>query len=113
VLTLHRVRQGFGAERTAFINRMRSLLPEFGIVIAQGANRARCDAAKHFDQLSHLVVRAMKDLLEDLQGLDARVSQYDPELMQLTRENYAAQRLQSIPGERAGCNRVPHPPNNG
>jgi transposase len=98
VLTLHRVRQGFVAERTAIINRMRSLLAEFGIVIAQGANRARCDAAEHFDQLPHLVVRAVKDLLEHLRGLDARVSQYDRELMQLARENDAAQRLQSIPG---------------
>jgi transposase len=113
VLTLHCVRQGFVAERTAFINRLRSLLAGFGIVIAQGANRVRCDAAKHFDQLSHLAVRAVKDLLEDLHGLEARVSQYDQEEMQLTRENYAAQRLQSKPGERAGCNRVPLPPNNG
>ena len=41
VLTLHRVRQGYIAERTASINRMRALLEEFGVVIAQGSNRAR------------------------------------------------------------------------
>jgi transposase len=35
VLCLHRVRQGFIEERTATINRLRGLLAEFGVVLAQ------------------------------------------------------------------------------
>jgi transposase len=98
VLTLHRVRQGFIGERTAIINRMRSLLAEFGIVIAQGANRARHDVVEQLDRLPLVVASAVKDLLDHLQGLDDRVSQYDRQLFQLARENDVAQRLQSIPG---------------
>lgn len=98
VLTLHRVRQGFVAERTAIINRMRSLVAEFGIVVAQGANRARRDIVEHLDLLPSVVAIAVKDLLDHLQGLDDRVSQYDRQLLQLARENDDAVRLQSIPG---------------
>ena len=56
ILTLHRVRQGFIVERTAIINRLRSLVSEFGIVIAQGANRARRDIVDHLDRLPDMVV---------------------------------------------------------
>jgi transposase len=35
LLTLHRVRQGFVAERTAVVNRIRGLLAEFGMVLPQ------------------------------------------------------------------------------
>src|SRR4051812_6861703 len=34
VLALHRVRQGFVEERTATINRIRALLAEFGVILA-------------------------------------------------------------------------------
>jgi transposase len=98
VLTLHRIRQGFVTERTAIINRMRSLLAEFGIVVAQGANRARHDIAEHLDRLPILVSSSLQDLLDHLQGLDERVSQYDRQLSQLVRDDEVAQRLQSIPG---------------
>ena len=98
VLTLHRVRQGYIAERTASINRMRALLEEFGVVIAQGSNRARKNVLEHLDQLPFVVVNAVKDLLDHLQTIDDRVRLYDKQLLQLTRENDTAQRLQSIPG---------------
>jgi transposase len=95
---VHRVRQGFIGERTAIINRMRSLLAEFGIVIAQGANRAGRDVVEQLDRLPLVVATAVKDLLDHLHGLEDRVSQYDRQLFQLARENDVAQRLQSIPG---------------
>src|ERR1700687_1851206 len=90
ILTLHRVRQGFIVERTAIINRLRSLVSEFGIVIAQGANRARRDIVDHLDQLPNMVVTAVKDLLDHLQGLDDRVTQYDGQLLQLKRNAHFA-----------------------
>ena len=98
VLTLHRIRQGFVTERTAIINRMRSLLAEFGIVVAQGANRARHDIAEHLDRLTTIVSSSVKDLLDHLRGLDERVTQYDRQLSQLAREDDVAQRIQTIPG---------------
>ena len=36
MLCVHRLREGFKAERTACINRIRGLLAEFGLVFAQG-----------------------------------------------------------------------------
>ena len=107
VLTLRRVRQGFIVERTAIINRLRSLVSEFGIVIAQGANRARRDIVDHLDRLPDMVVRAVRDLLDHLQGLDDRVALYDRQLLQLTRKDDVVQRLQSIPLCRA-TDRVSH-----
>jgi transposase len=41
VLCLHRARQGFVEKRTATINRIRGLLAEFGIVLAQRAQTVR------------------------------------------------------------------------
>jgi transposase len=39
ILTVHRVRAGFVEERTATINRVRGLMSQFGIVMAQKASR--------------------------------------------------------------------------
>ena len=41
MLCVHRLREGFKAERTACINRIRGLLAEFGLVFAQEPRRAR------------------------------------------------------------------------
>jgi len=40
-LCVHRVRRGFVEQRTAIINRVRGLLSEFGIVLAQKASTDR------------------------------------------------------------------------
>ena len=50
-LCIHRVRQGFVEQRTATINRLRGLLSEFGIVLAQKAATVRREAAAHLEDL--------------------------------------------------------------
>ena len=49
-LSVHRLREGYKEERTALINRIRGLLAEFGIVVAQSPDALR---------------RVMADLIED------------------------------------------------
>lgn len=51
MLTLHRGRQGFIEERTATVNRIRGLLSEFGVVLPQTANVARCGAREALEAL--------------------------------------------------------------
>ena len=50
-LCVHRVRQGLVEQRTATINRIRGLLSEFGIVLAQKAATVRREAAAHLEDL--------------------------------------------------------------
>jgi transposase len=58
VLTLHRVRQGFIAERPAVIDRLRGLLSEFGLTVLQGAVRVRHGLHSLTEQLPGLAARA-------------------------------------------------------
>ena len=60
MLTLHRVRLGFVEERTATINRIRGLLAEFGVVLAQRAVEVRRGAAGALGQLPGPAARAQR-----------------------------------------------------
>jgi transposase len=62
LLTLHRVRQGFVAERTAIVNRIRGLLAEFGIVLPQGVESVRRGLHASTAELPDLACRAIRDL---------------------------------------------------
>lgn len=55
VLTLHRLREGYKEERTACINRIRGLLAEFGLVVAQNPKALR-------EKLSELLEDASNEL---------------------------------------------------
>lgn len=98
VLTLHRVRQGFIEERTATINRIRGLLAEFGVVLPQRAIELRRGAAACLDRLPVLVSSAIRDLLEHVQALEARVVKYERELEANTHADPRAQRIQALSG---------------
>lgn len=62
VLGVHRMREGFKSDRQACINRIRSLLAEFGIVVPKGPDALRSVLADH-----------MEDATNELPGL-ARMS---------------------------------------
>lgn len=98
VLSLHRVRQGFVEERTATINRIRGLLAEFGVVLANRSIEVRRGAAAAAEGLPPLVRRGIGDLLEHLRVLDERIGAYDRELERLARASEAARRLMTVPG---------------
>ena len=98
VLSLHRVRQGFVEERTATINRIRGLLAEFGVVLANRAVEVRRGAAGAMEALPALLRRSVSDLLAHLRLLDERVESYDRELEQLAKASESAKRLMTVPG---------------
>jgi transposase len=98
LLSLHRVRQGFIAERTATINRLRGLLAEFGIVLPQRSVIVRREACKVTEALPVLARRAIEDLLAHLRTLDERIAAYDRELDAQARQCEPAQRLMKIRG---------------
>jgi transposase len=98
VLSLHRVRQGFVEERTATINRIRGLLGEFGVILANRADEVRRHAARQAEVLPELARRAVNDLLAHLHVLDERLQAYDRELAHLAQASPAAKRLMTIPG---------------
>jgi hypothetical protein len=98
MLTLHRVRLGFVEERTATINRIRGLLAEFGVVLAQRAMEVRRGAAATLDQLPAMAQRALRDQLAHVRVLDERIAEYEQELEQHARQDERAKRIQKLSG---------------
>jgi len=91
VLCLHRVRQGFLEERTATINRLRGLLAEFGFVLPQSTAVVRRDVHALLEQLPPHAARALRDLLQHIRLLDARVQEYARSIEAHAREDRATQ----------------------
>jgi transposase len=102
ILVLHRVRQGFTAERTATINQLRGLLAEFGIVLPKGRYQLRAHIEGVLEDAENgipgLARRAFAELNAHIGDLDQKILAYDRELEALARVSEAAQRLQQIPG---------------
>src|SRR6478752_5511619 len=86
-LCIHRVRQGFVEQRTATINRLRGLLSEFGIVLAQKAATVRREAAAHLEDLPGWANTAVGDCLSEVHRLDERIAEYDRHVTQMARED--------------------------
>jgi transposase len=97
-LMVHRARQGFVAQRTATINRIRGLLSEFGIVMPQKAATVRREALLHLEDLPGWGNTVIGDLLSEVHRLDERVAQYDRHIEQIARDNAAARQLMQLPG---------------
>lgn len=97
-LCVHRVRQGFIEERTSTINRIRGLLSEFGLVLAQSANTVRREAAAALEDLPGWANRAIGDLLSHMHTLDQRIGEYDILIKQLAQADDRARRLLTTPG---------------
>lgn len=90
VLCLHRVRQGFIDERTATVNRLRGLLAEFGFVLPQSTAAVRREAEALLERLPPHAARGLRDLLEHIRLLDARVREYERTIETHAREDQAA-----------------------
>jgi transposase len=97
-LSMHRVHQGFIEERTASLNRIRGLLAEFGLVLPQRSNEVRRGVPELLEKLPARAARAIADLLEHVRVLDARVLEYERELVAGTRHNERARRAQQCAG---------------
>jgi transposase len=97
-LCVHRVRQGFVAQRTETINRIRGLLSEFGIVLPLRAATVRTEAALQLEELPGRANLVVGDLLSELHRLDERIAQYDRHLAEIAKADDRAKQLMRLRG---------------
>ena len=95
---VHRARQGFVAQRTATLNRIRGLLSEFGVVLPLKATTVRREAMRQLEDLPGWANTVIGDLLSEVHRLDERIAQYDRHIEQIAKESCAAHRLMQLPG---------------
>src|SRR6187431_44716 len=100
-LCVHRVRQGFVEQRTATINRLRGLLSEFGIVLAQKTATIRREAAAHLEDLPGWANTAVGDCLSEVHRLDERLAEYERHVSRMAAEDERSSRLMRLQG--VGC----------
>jgi transposase len=98
ILCLHRTRQGFVEERTATYNRLRGLISEFGIVLAQKVTGLRRAIGAHLEDLPGYAKQCIGDLLAHADALDARIDEYDRIIAQAARDDARSKRLMERPG---------------
>jgi transposase len=97
-LMVHRVRQGFVAQRTATLNRIRGLLSELGIVLPLKATTVRREAVRHLEDLPGLANTVIGDLLSEVSRLDERIAQYDLHIRQMAKACEPARQLMQLTG---------------
>ncbi len=99
---LARLREGTLRARTALANRLRGLLGEYGIVMAQGVNTLRRAVPDLLEDASNGLSERFRRLLaqgrEQLTELDAHIEVLTTELKAAAQEDDRARRLQTIPG---------------
>jgi len=101
-LCVHRVRQGVVRERTAWINRLRGLLSEFGIVMPKGRYSVQSATpvilGDQENGLPELARQMIHDLWLCIQQANDQILSYDRALSRLSKEDETAKRLLTIPG---------------
>jgi transposase len=97
-LMVHRARQGFVAQRTATINRIRGLLSEFGVVLPLKAATVRREAMLQLEDLPGWANTVSGDLLSEVHRLDERIAQYDRHIEQIAKQSTPARQLMQLPG---------------
>lgn len=97
-LMVHRARQGFVAQRTATINRIRGLLSEFGIVLPLKAASVRREAMHQLEDLPGWANTVIGDLLSEVSRLDERIVQYDRHIEAMAKDSAPARQLMQLPG---------------
>lgn len=98
-LSWHRVREGYKAEALATGNRLRGLLAEFGVVVAQ-SDRALRRALADLDawSLPPLLVELLRDVDAHWQHLQQRIAQADRRIQAHAKADDACTRLRAIIG---------------
>ena len=97
-LCVHRMRRGFVEQRTGFINRLRGLLSEFGIVLPQKAATVRRQAAEHLENLPQWANTAVGDALSEIHRLDERLDDYNRYVSLMATADERSRRLMSLRG---------------
>ena len=102
LLSLHRVRSRLVRQRTAIINQMRGFLIERGITVRQGPGPLRKVLPEVLSSpppaLSPRILRLIAELDEDWRHLDERLKALSAEILSLSENDPACQRLMTVPG---------------
>jgi transposase len=100
--SLHRLRSGWLAERTARINTLRGLLREFGILIPLGAQHAVPTAWIQLEDAQSDIPDplrpALAEVCQEIRDLERRVKMIESQLAALATQTPAVAQLMSIPG---------------
>jgi len=100
VLAWHRMRRGWSDDRTSLINRMRGLLAEFGIWLAQSPEALKRGVPRLLE--SETLPSRMRTLLavarEELRELEERIERCDVEIRAHALQSEEARRLEAIVG---------------
>jgi transposase len=102
VMVIHRMREGFVAERTALVNRLRGLLAEFGVFLPQGIDALRSRFADALEdatnEMNGIARTALQRGWEQWQALDQQIAWYDAQIAAQARQSPQAQQLMAIAG---------------
>ena len=102
VQALHRIRERQLTARTAFINQIRGLLTEYGIVIPQRASQVRHKLPMVLEDAENGLTATAREwlhaLAEELQALNQRIAATDQQIERVFEADEACQRLAQLPG---------------
>ena len=102
VCALHRMRAALMKTRTARLNTVRGLLREFGVTIAEGAERVKPALVEALSQAPSPVPEplhaALLSMMAEAAELDERSGQVEKQLKALARTVPLVERLETIPG---------------
>jgi transposase len=100
--SMHRLRSGWIAERTAKINTIRGLLREFGLFIPLGANKVLAHAHEYIADPASALPAPLRPLLtqlcDEIRTLDEYVDGVSRQIEALGRQTPVVVRLMTIPG---------------
>lgn len=95
VLALHGMRERLIREQVALVNQLHGLLGEFGVVLPRAAQQLKRSVLEIVDagQVPELLQRALREQLEHLRDLEARVASTTGQLQQLAKHSEPCRRL--------------------
>jgi transposase len=102
MLALHRARQGFVKARTAQANQLRSLLAEFGLVLAQGLHVLLREVPTIVSDDENGLLASVRDLFTRLLGqvkeVDRHVTEVEQQIIQWHKSEERSRKLEKVPG---------------
>ncbi|MGS2721935.1 IS110 family transposase [Paraglaciecola aestuariivivens] len=101
ISSIHRIRQGYVKERTACMNRISSLLLEFGLSLPKGHGKMRglfSWLAMQKGSLPSMLMREIVGQHEYYLYLNAQIKEQEKKLIQLVEQHPLGTLLKSIPG---------------
>ena len=102
VLALHTARQGLIEQRTALINRLRSILVEFGcwfpLKPSQLKDGIAVMLARGESALPTLVRDMVQEMSEQLRSMEESIASYDRRIAELNKQDPVAQRIRELVG---------------